>query len=67
MQPLEFRHFSYKELLAQRKIAQRAMSKNCSNEKAHYIVSRINDELYERRKMKLSYVSKYMPKLDFND
>ena len=67
MQPLEFRHFSYKELLAQRKIAQRAMSKDSGTEKAHHIVSRINDELCERRKMKLSYISKYIPKLDFND
>ena len=67
IQRLEFGYFSYKELLAQRKIAQRAMAKNRDTEKAHHIVSRINDELDERRKMKLSYASKYMPKLNFND
>ena len=67
MQSLEFGHFSCKELLAQRKIARRAMAKNRDTEKAHHIVSRINDELDERRKMKLSYASKYMPKLNFND
>ena len=67
MQPSEFAHFSFKELLAQRKIAQRATAKNRDTEKAYHIVSRINDELDERRKMKLSYVSKHIPKLNFND
>ena len=67
MQPSEFAHFSYKELLAQRKIAQRAMAKNRHIEKAHDIASRINNELDERQVMKLSYVSKHMPKLNFND
>ena len=67
MQQLEFGHFSYKELLAQRKIAQTAMAKNRDTPKVHHIVSRINDELDERRKMKLTYSSKYMPKLNFND
>ena len=57
MQPLEFGRFSYKELLAQRIIAQRAMAKNRDTEKAHQIVSRINDELDERGKMKLSCAS----------
>ena len=67
MQLLEFGHFSYKELLAQKKIAQTAMAKNRDTPKVHHIVSRINDELDERRKMKLFYSSKYMPKLNFND
>ena len=66
MQPSEFRRFSHKELLAQGKIAQRAMAENRDTKKAHHIVFRINDELDERRKMKLSYASKHMPKLNFN-
>ena len=67
MQPLELGYFSYKELLAQRKIAQRAIAKNRDTKKASHLVSRINDELDERRKIKLLYASKYMPKLNFND
>ena len=67
MQPSEFGHFSYKELLAQRKIVQRAIAKNRDIKKVHRIVSRINDELDERRKTKLSYASKHMPKINFND
>tara|TARA_B100000989_G_C19371782_1_gene397755 strand:- start:32 stop:271 length:240 start_codon:yes stop_codon:yes gene_type:complete len=67
IQRLEFGHFSYKELLAQRKIAQRAMAKNHDSKKARDIVSRINDELDKRRKMKFLYARKNMPKPNFHD
>ncbi len=67
MQPLEFGYFSYKELLAQRKIVQRAMSRSRDAQKAQNIIARIDDELEERRAIKFSRAGKKIPKINFND
>ena len=58
MQPLEFGYFSYKELLAQRKIVQRAMSRSRDAQKAQNIIARIGDELEEKRAIKFSRAGK---------
>ena len=67
MQPLEFGNFSYKELLAQRKIVQRAMSRSRDAQKAQSIIARIDDELEERWAIKFSRAGKKIPKINFND
>ena len=67
MQPLEFGHFSYKELLAQRKIVQRAMSRSRDAQKAQNIIARIDDELEERRAIKFSRAGKKIRKINFNE
>ena len=67
MQPAEFGHFTYKELLTQRKIAQRAMAENLVAKKVHHIFAIINNELDDRRTMEFLYASKHMPKLNFKD
>ena len=67
MQPLEFRHFSYKELLVQKKIAQRAISRSRDTQKVQNIIARIDDELEERRAMQFSGACKKIPTINFND
>ena len=67
MQSLEFAHFSYKELLAQRKIVQRAISRSRDAQKAQNIIARIDNELQERRAIKFSRAGKKIPKINFND
>ena len=67
MQSLKFEHFSYKELLAQRKIVQRAMSRSRDAQKAQNIIARIDDELEERRAIKFSRAGKRIPKMNFNE
>ena len=67
MQPLEFEHFSYKELLLQKKIAQRTISKSHDAQKVQNIIARIDDELEEGRAMKFSNACKKIPTINFND
>ena len=67
MQPLEFGHFSYKELLVQKKIAQRTISRSRDTQKVQNIIARIDDELEERRAMKFSGACKKIPQINFND
>ena len=67
MQPLEFGHFSYKELLAQRNIVQRAMSRSRDAQKAQNIIARIGDELEEKRAIKFSRSGKKIRKINFNE
>ena len=67
MQPLEFGHFSYKELLVQKKIAQRAISRSRDAQKVKNIIARINDELEKRRAMKFSRACKKILTINFND
>ena len=67
MQPLEFGYFSYKELLAQRKIVQRAMSRSRDAQKAQNIIARIGDELEEKRAIKFSRSGKKIRKINFNE
>tara|TARA_B100000513_G_scaffold152666_1_gene71944 strand:- start:68 stop:334 length:267 start_codon:yes stop_codon:yes gene_type:complete len=67
MQPLEFGNFSYKELLAQRKIVPRAMSRSRDAQKAQSIIARIDDELEERWAIKFSRAGKKIRKINFNE
>ena len=67
MQSLEFGYFSYKELLVQKKIAQRAISRSRDAQKVKNIIARINDELEKRRAMKFSRACKKIPTINFND
>ena len=43
------------------------MAKTRDTQKVQYMISRINDELDARRKIKLSYTRNHSPKLNFND
>ena len=67
MQSLDFKHFSYKELLVQRKIAHRAISRSRDARKVQNIIARIDDELEERRAIKFSRACKKIPTINFND
>ena len=67
MQPVEFGHFSFKELLVQKKIAQRAISSSRDAQKVKNIIARTDDELEERRAIKFSRACKKIPTINFND
>ena len=67
VQYLDLEHFSYKELLVQRKIAQRAISRSRDAQKVQNIISRIDDELEARRAVKFLSACKKIPTINFND
>ena len=52
MQELELKHFTYRELLAQKSMAERAIKRGKNPEMATKIVSRIDQELQSRRDIK---------------
>ena len=61
MQQQNYQHFSFRELLAQRKLAEKALKRNRDPERVGQIISRINRELDERREIKFSNASKSIP------
>ena len=67
MQQLHYQHFSFRELLAQRKLAEKALKKNRDPERVGQIISRINKELDERREIKFSNASKSIPDVVYRD
>ena len=67
MQQLNYQHFSFRELLAQRKLAEKALKRNCDPERVGQIISRINKELDERREIKFSNAAKSIPDVVYRD
>ena len=67
MQQLNYKHFSFRELLAQRKIAEKALKRNRDPERVGQIISRINKELDERREIKFSNAVKSIPDVVYRD
>ena len=58
MQELELKHFTYRELLAQKSMAERAIKRGKNPEMATKIVSRIDQELQSRRDIKFENAHK---------
>ena len=67
MQQLNYQHFSFRELLAQRKLAENALKRNGDPERVGQIISRINKELDERREIKFSNAVKSIPDVVYRD
>ena len=67
MQQLNYQHFSFRELLAQRKLAEKALKRNRDPERVGQIISRINKELDERREIKFSNAAKSIPVIGMTD
>ena len=67
MQQLNYQHFSFRELLAQRKLAEKALKRNRDPERVGQIISRINRELDKRREIKFSNAAKSIPDVDYRD
>ena len=61
MEKLNYAHFSFRELLAQRKLAERALNKKRNSEKVRQIIEKINTELDDRRAIKFSNATKSVP------
>ena len=61
MEKLNYAHFSFRELLAQRKLAERALTKKRNSEKVLQIIEKINTELSARREIKFSNATKSVP------
>ena len=67
MQQLNYQHFSFRELLAQRKLAENALKRNGDPERVGQIISRINKELDERREIKFSNAANTIPDVVYRD
>ena len=67
MQQLNYKHFSFRELLAQRKLAEKALKRNRDPERVGQIISRINKELDERREIKFSNAANTIPDVVYRD
>ena len=67
MQNLNYPHLSFRELLAQRKLAERAVKRNSNCEEVRQIIVKINKELDDRREIKFRNASKSIPTLDFDN
>lgn len=66
MHQLNYQHFSFRELLAQRKLAERALRKSRNPERVLQIISRINIELDKRRDIKFSNAAKSIPPINLD-
>ena len=51
MQQLNYRHFTFRELLRQRKLAEKALWRNRNPEQVGQIICRIDKELEKRREI----------------
>ena len=67
MEKLNYAHLSFRELLAQRKLAERALPKKRNSKKVQQIIEKINTELDDRRAIKFSNATKSMPIINTRD
>ena len=67
MQQLNYKHFSYRELLAQRKLAEKALKRSRDPERVGQIISKINKELDKRREIKFSNAAKSIPLINLEN
>ena len=63
MEKLNYAHFSFRELLAQQKLAERALTKKRNSKKVQQIIEKINIELDDRREIKFSNATKDEPSI----
>ena len=67
MQQLNYRHFSFRELLTQRYLAEKALRRNYDGERVRQIISRIDEELEKRREIKFLNAAKDIPEEIFRN
>ena len=67
MQHLNYRYFSFRELLTQRKLAEKALQRNRNPERVGQIISVIDEELEKRRRIKLVTAAELVPKVNLKD
>ena len=67
MQQLNYQHFSFRELLAQRKLAEKSLGRIHDPERVSKIIASINNELDDRRAIKFSNVAKTIPDVNYRD
>ena len=67
MQQLNYNHFSFRELLAQRKLAEKSLKRSRDPDKVGQIISKINKELDKRREIKFSNAAKSMTSINLDD
>ena len=67
MQQLKYGHFSFRELLAQRKLAEKSFRRNHDTERVGKIITSINNELDKRREIKFSNAAKSIPDVVYRD
>ena len=67
MHQLNYKHFSFRELLAQRKLAEKSLSRSRDPEKVGQIISKINKELDKRREIKFSNAAKSIPPINLEN
>jgi hypothetical protein len=60
---LNYRHFSFRELLTQRKLAVKALRRNHDPKRVSQIISRIDEELEKRREIKFFNAAKVIPEV----
>ena len=63
MPQLNYQHFSFRELLAQRKLAEKALRRNHDPKRVSQIISRIDEELEKRRKIKFFNAARVIPEV----
>ena len=67
MQQLNYQHFSFRELLAQRKLAEKSLRRIRDPERVGKTITSINNELDDRRAIKFSNATKNIPDINFRD
>ena len=67
MQQLKYGYFSFRELLAQRKLAEKSLRRNRDPERVGRIIGSIDDELDKRREIKFSNAAKSIPDVVYRD
>ena len=63
MPQLNYQHFSFRELLAQRKLAEKALRRNHDPKSVNQIISRIDEELEKRREIKFFNAARVIPEV----
>ena len=67
MEQLNYQHFSFRELLAQRKLAEKSLRRNRDPERVGRIIASIDNELNKRREIKFSNAAKTIPDVLYRD
>ena len=63
MPQLNYQHFSFRELLTQRKLAEKALRRNHDRKRVSQIISRIDEELEKRREIKFFNACRVIPEV----
>jgi len=67
MPQLNYQYFSFRELLTQRKLAEKALRRNHDPKRVSQIISRIDEELEKRREIKFFNAARVIPEVIFRN